>query len=99
MREKAVDYARGETPMTDLQFNAFIELQSKYEELAAEVSQLRKAKPRRTDDGMTDYQFQRYEKMRDKCEELTKEVALLREENARLKVQTEMLKALSSEKK
>ena len=47
---------------------------------------------------MSDYQFQRYEKLRDKCEELGHENALLREENAKLKVQAEMLKSLSEGK-
>ena len=99
MRENTVNYAKGETPMTDLQFNAFIELQKKYDDLVAEVSLMHKAKPRRVEEGMTDYQFQRYEKMRDKCEELTREIAMLRDENARLKVHAEVLKGLSNERK
>ena len=99
MQNNTVDYAKGETPMTDLQFNAFIELQKKYNDLMEEVTKLRQAKPQRGDEGMSDYQFQRYEKMRDKCEELGREVSMLREENAKLMVQAEMLKALTNEKK
>ena len=99
MRDNPVNYAKGETPMTDLQFNAFIELQSKYDDLVQEISLMRRAKPRRDDEGMSDYQFKRYEKIRDKCEELSREVAHLREENARLKVHSEMLRGLSGEKK
>ena len=95
MRNNPVNYAKGETPMTDLQFNAFIELQNKYDDLIQEVALMRRAKPNRDDDGMTDYQFKRYEKIRDKCEELSREVALLREENARLKVHSEMLRGLN----
>ena len=57
------------------------------------------AKSAQADEGtMSDYQFQRYEKLRDKCEELTHENTLLREENAKLKVQAEMLKSLSEGK-
>ena len=99
MRDSPVNYAKGETPMTDLQFNAFIELQDKYNNLVQEISLMRRAKPRREEDGMSDYQFQRYEKIRDKCEELVREVTLLREENARLKVHSEVLKNLSGDKK
>ena len=105
MRKNTVDYAKGETPMTDLQFNAYIELQKKYNDLLDEVNHLRREKPRRSgegrrsDEGMSDYQFQRYEKVRDKCEELSREVSALKQENAKLIVQAEMLKALSNEKK
>ena len=99
MHDKTVDYAKGETPMTDLQFKAFLELQNKYDDLLHEVNQIRRAKPRRTDEGMTDYQFQRYEKMRSQCEEMNREIAQLREENARLKVHAEVLKGLKNERK
>ena len=99
MRDNVVNYAKGETPMTDLQFNAFIELQRKYDDLLQEVSLLRRAKPRRDDDGMTDYQFKRFEKMRDKCEELTREVAILREENVKLQIRSEVLRGLKIDKK
>ena len=80
--------------MTDLQFNAYVELRNKYDELLQEADRMRRAAPRTSDEGMTDYQFRRYEKLRDKCEELERELALLREENAKLKIQLEMSKAL-----
>ena len=99
MRKNPVNYAKGETPMTDLQFNAFVELQNKYVSLLQEVNVLRRAKPRSGDDGMTDYQFKRYEKLREKCEELTREVAILREENVKLQVRSEVLRGLTSDRK
>ena len=80
--------------MTDLQFNAYVELRNKYDELLQEVDKMRRATLRSPDEGMTDYQFQRYEKLRDRCEELEREITLLREENAKLKIQLEMAKGL-----
>ena len=94
MQADTVNYTKGETPMTDLQFNAYVELRNKYDELLQEADKMRRVAPRSSDDGMTDYQFRRYEKLRDKCEELDRELALLREENAKLKIQLEMSKAL-----
>ena len=113
MRNKPTDTVKGEAAMTDFQFKAYIELRDKYDAAVRELDLMRqkselqakaqaeiKAKSASTtDDGsMSDYQFQRYEKLRDKCEEMAHENALLREENAKLKVQAEMLKSLSEGK-
>jgi len=95
MTTEVVDYAKGETPMTDLQFNAFNELREKYEALLQEVAVLRVEPVLKTDDVLSDYQFQRFEKVRDQCEVLSKEVASLLKENARLKLQLDMLKTSS----
>lgn len=106
MRNKYTDAAKGDAAMTDFQFKTYIELRDKYDEAVRELELLRKKsetykekETKNVNEGVSDYQFQRYEKLRDKCEELSHELALLREENARLKVQAEMLKSLSSEKK
>ena len=112
MRNKSTDTVKGEAAMTDFQFKAYIELRDKYEAAVKELESLRKkgeiqaeiaaevqAMTGARDDGMSDYQFQRYEKLRDKCEEMAHENALLREENAKLKVQAEMLKSLSGDAK
>ena len=99
MRGKSVDYSEGESSMTDYQFKAYIELRDKYDALLQEVNQSRHQEPCNDQDGMTDYQFRRYEKLRDKCEQMSHELALLREENIKLQIQTEMLKALTPEKK
>ena len=99
MRSKPVDNAEGEASMTDYQFRSYIELRDKYDALVLELNQLRQNTPHTADDGMTDYQFRRYEKLRDKYEEVSHELALLREENIKLQIQTEMLRALSPDKK
>ena len=99
MRNKPVDYAKGEASMTDYQFKAYIELRDKYDALLNEMNQIRQKEPQTGEEGMTDYQFRRYEKLRDKYEDMRHELFLLREENAKLKIQTEMLKTLSNEKK
>ena len=99
MRSKSIDDAKGEASMTDYQFKAYIELRDKYDALVLDINQMRQREPHNADDGMTDYQFRRYEKLRDRCEEMKQEITLLREENAKLKIQAEMLKALSSDKK
>ena len=99
MRNKPTDYAKGEASMTDYQFKAYIELRDKYDALLQEMNQLRQKEPHHIEEGMTDYQFRRYEKLRDKYEDIKFELSLLREENAKLKIQAEMLKALSNEKK
>jgi len=85
--------------MTDYQFKSYIELRDKYDALVQELNQLRQSEPRNEQDGMTDYQFRRYERLRDKYEEISHELSLLREENIKLQIQTEMLKALTSDKK
>ena len=93
MMPDVVDFEKGETPMTDLQFSAYVELRNKYDALVREMDGLRKVESRPNDEGMSDYQFRRYEKLRDKCEELGRELTQLYEENARLKIQLEMSKA------
>ena len=113
MRNKSADTVKGEAAMTDFQFKAYMELRDKYDAAMRELELLRKKQETQAelqaevqakttvsgDDGsMSDYQFQRYEKLRDKCEEMAHENALLREENAKLKVQAEMLKSLSEGK-
>ena len=113
MRNKSADTVKGEAAMTDFQFKSYVELRDKYDVVVRELDLLRqkneiqekaqeeiraKATASADDGSMSDYQFQRYEKLRDKCEEMAHENALLREENARLKVQAEMLKSLSEGK-
>jgi len=84
-----VDFAKGESAMTDLQFTAYIELRDKYEALL----QMKLEPPARTsEESVSDYQFKRFEQVRDRCEELNSEVAELREENSRLKIQVNMLR-------
>ena len=78
--------------MTDLQFNAYVELRNKYDALAQELNELRWAGQRRAEEG-GEYLFTRYEEMRDKCEEFAREVAALREENSKLKMRLGMSKA------
>ena len=85
--------AKSESPMTDLQFTAYMELRDKYEALLAEVTALRLAQPCADDAPMSDYQFQRYEQIRDKCETLSNELAQVRKENTKLKLQAEMLRS------
>ena len=99
MRNKSSDIERGEASMTDYQFKAYIELRDKYDALLNEMNQLRQKEPQSGEEGMTDYQFRRYEKLRDRYEDMRHELLLLREENAKLKIQAEMLKTLSNEKK
>ena len=88
MASDNVDYAKGETPMTDQQFAAYVELRDKYEALL----ELRLAPAIRADEPVSDYQFKRFEQLRDDCEELKTELASLRKENAGLKMQLEMIK-------
>ena len=95
MTPDTVDYAKGETPMTDLQFTAYVELRDKYETLLQEATELRYSLPPKSEEAASDYQFQRYEQVRDRCEELDKELTMLRKENAKLKMQLEMYKASS----
>ena len=94
--------AKGESPMTDLQFTAYIEIRNKYEALLQEVVALRMGSAQvKAEDAegteakeiVSDYQFQRYEQLRDKCEALSAELASMRKENTKLKLQVEMLKS------
>ena len=89
MAADTVDYAKGESPMTDLQFTAYVELRDKYEALLA----LRLEPPDRPDEAVNETLFRRYEQVRDKCEELSNELALLRKENAGLLMQLDMRKS------
>jgi hypothetical protein len=93
MEQEIVNYAKGETPMTDMQFTAYVELRDKYETLLQEATELRYALPQKADEPASDYQFQRYEQARDRCEELDRELTVLRRENAKLKIQIEMYKS------
>jgi len=99
MRGKPVDHIEGEASMTDFQFKAYIELRDKYDALVQENNLLRQKEIAGDQDGMTDYQFRRYEKLREKFEEMSHELSLLREENIKLQIQTEMLKALTADRK
>jgi len=89
MANDTVNYLKGETPMTDMQFTAYVELRDKYEALL----EMRLAPPSNADDTVNDVLFQRYEQIRDKCEELSNELVLLRKENAGLQMQLDMLKS------
>jgi len=88
MAPENVNYAKGETPMTDQQFAAYVELRDKYEALL----ELRIAPIKEAEDAISDYQFKRYEQLRDECEGLKAEIAMLRKENADLSMQLDMLK-------
>jgi len=92
MAPETVDYAKGESPMTDFQFTAYLELREKYESLLQEVVELRLVPISNSESGVSDYQFQRFEEIRDKNEELNNELAVMRKENTRLKMQVELLK-------
>ena len=98
MSGKSVDTVRGEASMTDYQFKAYIDLRDKYDAVVQELNQLRVEETQTAEIPMTDYQFRRYEKLRDKYEDMRVELSLLREENSKLKIQAEMLKALSPDK-
>jgi len=93
MAPDTVDISKGESPMTDLQFTAYTELRDKYEALLQEMAGVSIAPSGKADFTLSDYQFKRFEQVRDKCEDLSKEVALLRKENARLKLQVELLQS------
>jgi len=89
-----VDYAKGETPMTDQQFAAYVELRDKYEALL-ELKVAPIVPGSNADEPVSDYQFKRFEQLRDECEELKNELALLKKENAGLKMQLDMMKSSS----
>ena len=95
MAPDTVNYAKGETPMTDQQFSAYVELRDKYEALL----ELRLSPPNKEEDAVSDYQFKRFEQLRDECEGLKTVVAQLRKENAGLKMQLEMIKSSSKKYK
>jgi len=88
MAPDTVDYSKGESPMTDEQFKAYVELRDKYEALL----ELRVKPQNMTDDAGSDYQFRRYEQLRDEHEEFRNEIALLKKENAGLRMQLEMFR-------
>ena len=89
MAADTVDYTKGESPMTDLQFTAYVELRDKYEALLA----LRIEPPKSEEEPVNETLFRSYEQVRDKCEELGNELALLRKENAGLRLQLDMRKS------
>ena len=91
MAPDTVDLAKGESPMTDQQFAAYVELRDKYEALL----ELRVAVPNKTEGNVSDYQFKQYEQLRDECEGLRAELSLLRKENASLMMQLDTLKSSS----
>jgi len=93
MTPDKVDFSKGESPMTDLQFTAYVELRDKYEALVQDAAGLSFVPPARAETAFSDYQFKRFEQVRDKNEELNSEIALLRKENARLKLQVELLQS------
>jgi len=94
MAPDTVDYSKGETPMTDLQFAAYTELRDKYEALLLETAGgLSLVTAGKSDPVFSDYQFKRFEEVRDKCEELASEIVKLRKENSRLKLQVELLQS------
>jgi len=93
MAPDTVDISKGESPMTDLQFTAYAELRDKYEALLQEVAGESLVPSGKAEFSLSDYQFKRFEQVRDKCEELTSEIALLKKENARLKLQVELLQS------
>ena len=91
MAPDTVDTLKGESPMTDLQFTAYVELREKYEVLLREAEGSSLVPPDKAKTVLSDYQFKRFEQVRDRCEELNSEIALLRKENSRLKLQLELL--------
>ena len=93
MTPDIVDDAKGESPMTDLQFTAYMELRDKYEALLQETVELRIGSPRKAEEVVSDHQFERYVQLRDKCDEQGSELVSLRKENTKLKMQLEMMKS------
>jgi len=89
MAPDTVDYSKGESPMTDEQFKAYVELRDKYEALL----ELRLAPQNAGNEVVGDYQFRRYDQLRDEHEALKIESAQLRKENAGLKMQLDMFKS------
>ena len=95
MAQNSVDTVKGESPMTDLQFTAYIELRDKYETLLQEAVMLRLSPSPKGNEPVSDYQFQQYEQIRDRNDELSRELASLRKENAKLKLQVDILRTSS----
>jgi len=95
MAPNSVDTVKGESPMTDLQFTAYIELRDKYETLLQEALAMKLAPSQKGEDSVSDYQFQQYEQIRDRNDELKTELASLRKENAKLKLQVDILRTSS----
>ena len=87
---------KGETPMTDLQFTAYMDIRDKYDALLQEVVELRVApqgKSTCAGDVIGDYQFKKYEEVRNECEQLRTELTAMQKENTRLRMQVELLKS------
>ena len=105
MFSNTIDSEKGETPMTDYQFEYIMKLKDKVAELTHELSvslDMPGVANDNTSDGpdkngMTDYQFKQYETLRDKCEVMTRETNFLRMENAMLKSEIKKLKKSQSQ--
>jgi len=85
MSVDTIDYEKGETPMTDLQFLEYKRVSDELTEARREIEMLRGSQGASDSDGMTDYQFQEFNKLwdernalRDENEVLKKELELLR---------------------
>lgn len=94
------DLKKGDTPMTDLQFTAYMDIRDKYDALLQEIVALRLAPQGKTAgpqggaaEPFGEYQFKKYEEVRDECEHLRTELTALHKENTRLKMQVELLKS------
>ena len=70
MAHDSVDYAKGETPMTDLQFKEFQRLILREQELLLENSRLKEGANNQSGGNMTDKQFEAYVEMRDERDAL-----------------------------
>ena len=98
MVSNPADREKGESPMTDYQFEYVMKLKDRVAELTNELSmslgvQEQSGMEDKPDAiGMSDYQFKQFESLRDKCEVLTKETNFLRMENAMLKSEVKKLK-------
>ena len=69
MSQDSVNYAKGETPMTDLQYQDMEALRKERDALKAEMALLKTQGFQPGETGMTDYQFKAYEALRDKREQ------------------------------
>jgi hypothetical protein len=79
MQTDTVDYAKGETPMTDYQTKLLMSFVAESIRTSKDLDEARQRFANATniggilteksnlEEGMTDYQFKRYEELRDKC--------------------------------
>ena len=77
MSQDSVDYAKGETPMTDLQYQDMKALREENYALKAEMALLKTQGFQPGETGMTDYQFEAYVKVRDERDALRLETLYL----------------------